>query len=129
MTNYTYSSRDARSITFEDAMDPLSTVRFTRTIAPKTVDGQKLTNVRSDIVVLRNVDPRPAGTYTTTVQEPVSARLILSGSMASAAHMEKELATLLHAVWFNRATLLRGSLPSSVATVAIDPDVVVTPTL
>lgn len=130
MTNFTYSARDARSITFEDALNPNSTIRFTRTVAPKTVDGYKLTNVRSDTVVLRQVDPRPAAgaPYETNVQEPLSARLILSGSVAATVEMEKELATLLHAVWFNRAALLRGSLPSSTAVVTLDPAVVVTPT-
>lgn len=129
MTSYNYSARDARGITFEDALNPNSTIRFSRTIAPKTVDGLRLTNVRSDVVVLRQSDPRgTACVDCTTVLEPLSARLILSGSTANALNTEKALATLLNAVWSNRTVLLRGSLPTSTDAITVDPNLTVTVT-
>lgn len=129
MTTYNYSNRDARGITYEDALNPNSTIRFSRTIAPKTVDGLRLTNVRSDVVVLRQKDPRgPDCVDCTSVLEPLSARLILSGSDKNSPEMEKALATLLNAVWSNRTVLLRGSLPTSSDDIVINPVLTVTVT-
>lgn len=127
MSNYEYSTRDARGITFEDALNPTSTIRFTRVVSPKTVDGVKLINVRSDTVVVRSVDPRFVDCRDcTTVLEPLSYRLITSGSITSKAEGEKALATLLWNVWNNRDALLRGSLPSSTALVTVDPVITIT---
>lgn len=127
MTNYAYSFRDAKGITFEAESDPNSTVRFSRTISPKTVDGLKLVNVRSDVVVLRQADPRgPECTDCTSVLEPLSVRLITSGSRDNTAVTEKMLATLLNTVWANRSVLLNGSLPNSETAIVVDPVLTVT---
>lgn len=127
MTNYAYSFRDAKGITFEAESDPNSTVRFSRTISPKTVDGLKLVNVRSDIVVLRQADPRGAGcTDCTSVREPLSVRTIISASRDNQAVTEKMLATSLKAIWDNRAILLNGSLPNSETAIVVDPVITIT---
>ena len=126
-TNYSFQSRDARGVTLESPLDVNSTIRFSRTVGPKTVDGLKLTNVRSDTVVVRQVDPRSVDcTDCTSVNEPISVRVIISGSTKSSANVQKALATVLNAVWVNRTILLRGSLPPDTALVPIDPDIAVT---
>lgn len=124
MSNYIFQSRDARGITFESPLDVNSTLRFSRTVGPKTVDGLKLTNVRSDTVVVRQVDPRSGDCQDcTSVAEALSVRIIVSGSTASASKLESALATVIKAVWDNRTTLLRGSLPSDTSAIAIDPPI------
>lgn len=124
MTNYVYSFRDARGITFEDGLNPNSTIRFGRTIAPKTVDGLKLTNVRSDTVIVRQVDPRGADCKDcAAVLEPLSARLILTGSRNNKAALVAMLNTLVKAVVDNHDALLNGSLPAPDAVIVIDPAV------
>lgn len=127
MSKFQYSFRDARGITFEDGIDPNSTVRFSRTVSPKTVDGMKLTNVRSDTVVLRQADPRAVDCVDCgSVREPLSVRIITSASQNNYAVTEKMLATALAAVWANRSILLKGSLPTSEALITIDPVLTVT---
>lgn len=81
MSKYLYQSRDARNVTFESPIDPNSTFSFKRAITDKVVNKTPLTNVRSEAVVLRKVDPRGVDcTDCTPLLEPLSARLILSGS-------------------------------------------------
>lgn len=81
MSKYLYQSRDARNVTFESPTDPNSTFSFKRAITDKVVNKVPLTNIRSEAVVLRKVDPRGAQcTDCSPLLEPLSARLILSGS-------------------------------------------------
>lgn len=129
MANYEYSTRDARGITYEDPLNPNSTLRATRSVNPKTVSGLKLTNVKSEVVVVRQVDPRPADcTDCAVVLEPFSVRISISGSPGIAAEEEKALASAIKFAWENRAILMRGSLPSSEAVIVIDPVITVTTT-
>lgn len=123
MDLYIYSARDARGITFEDAQDPNSTIRFTRNVAPKTVDGLKLTNVKTEAIVVRQTDPRSVDcTDCTGVLEPFSVRVSVNGSTRITAQKEKALATALKAIWDNRTVLLRGSLPTSDSSIGVDPN-------
>lgn len=120
MSNYQYQARDSQSITFENPLNPRDIVRVKRTVSPKVVDKLPLTNVRSDVSILRAVDPR-TGTCIdcNQVLEPLSARVILSGS--NAAELKNMWKTISALVFSEIDTLLRGSLPTDNTVIVIDP--------
>lgn len=120
--NYQFSNRDQKGITFEAPLDPTNTIRFTRSVAGKTVDGLRLQNVRSEIIVNRQHDPRLQSCVDcSTVREPLSARITMSGSTASAEEIKHMLNTLVAAVNQNVNLLVHGSLPAMDAAIVIDP--------
>ena len=120
MSNYLYQSRDARNVTFESPIDPHSTFTFKRAVTDKVVNKLPLTNVRSEAVILRKVDPRGAEcTDCTSILEPLSVRLILSGS--NPAELKAMWNTLRKGVDSQIDAMVAGRSVPDNAVIVIDP--------
>lgn len=127
--NYTFSNRDSNSITFEDPLNASSDMRIKRAVSPRVFAGTTVKNYRSEVIVHRepNLMPDCVDPCKPSVEEPVTVRLIVSGSKTQAAILKKMVDTA-YAAWVeNSAALTTGGLPSSSFEPTIDPTVTITP--
>lgn len=77
MSNTKVLRREPNSVTFSDPLDPNFTVRFKTTTSPKSVDGLRLQNYVTEIIINDSVAIIDG---TKTVRDPISARIKCSGS-------------------------------------------------
>lgn len=85
----------------------------------KTVDALKLHNIRTEYVVTR--EQTPIGVADTNIREPLSVRLITTGSDMNQVEIDKMIDTLFAAVNTLRVERAAGRLPSPDTVLVIDP--------
>lgn len=119
MTNYVLADRDQNTVLFEDPTKASSTFRIKRNLGRKLVDELKLHNIRSEYVVAREVTP--AGVTDSNIREPLTVRLITTGSDQNQAAIDKMIDTLFAAVVQLRVERAAGRLPSPDTVLTIDP--------
>ena len=129
MSNYTFSNRDSNSITFEDPLNASSDMRIKRAVSPRVFAGTTVKNYRSEVIVHREPSLMPdcVDPCKPQVEEPITVRLIVSGSRTQSANLKKMVDTAYAAWVANSAALTSGGLPSSSYEPVIDPTVEVTP--
>lgn len=121
--SYVIADRDQNSVLFEDPNNTNSTFRHKRNLGRKDVDGVRLHNIRSEYIVQRT--KQPSGIVDSTIREPLSVRLITTGSDQNQAEIDKMIDTLILAVHANRASRAAGRLIPSDVTLSIDPTITV----
>lgn len=117
--NYVIADRDQNSVLFEDPNNTSSTFRHKRNLGRKDVDGLKLHNIRSEYICMRT--KTPTGVADTNIREPLSVRLICTGSDANQAEIDKMIDTLVEAVKSSRSVRAAGRLLPSDSVIVIDP--------
>lgn len=120
MTNYVLADRDQNVVLFEDPTKASSTFRIKRNLGRKLVDDLKLHNIRSEYVIAREVTPD--GVTDGNIREPLTVRLIASGSDQNQTEIDKMIDTLMAAVIQLRVERAAGRLPGPDTVLAIDPD-------
>lgn len=119
MTNYVLADRDQNVVLFEDPSKASSQFRIKRNLGRKTVDALKLHNIRAEYVVTR--EKTPEGVDDANIREPLSVRLITTGSDMNQAEIDKMIDTLFAAVIQLRVERAAGRLPGPDTVLAIDP--------
>lgn len=117
--NYVFADRDQNSVLFEDPNNVSSTFRHKRNLGRKDVDSVRLHNIRSEYIVQRQ--KTPVGIDNPTVREPLSVRLITTGSDANQVEIDKMIDTLMAAVKATREARAAGRLIPSDVVIEIDP--------
>lgn len=117
--NYVIADRDQNSVLFEDPSKASSTMRVKRNLGRKTVDTLKLHNIRSEYIVSR--ESTPQGVADTNIREPLTVRLITTGSDSNQVEIDKMINTLFAAVNQLRAERAAGRLPAPDTVLVIDP--------
>lgn len=119
MSNYAFADRDQNSVLFEDPTNSSSTFRHKRNLGRKDVDSVRLHNIRSEYIIQRTKTPN--GITDVTVREPLSVRLITTGSDANQSEIDKMISTLIAAVLATRQERAAGRLIPSDTAIVIDP--------
>ena len=119
MTNYVLADRDQNVVLFEDPTKASSTFRIKRNLGRKLVDDLKLHNIRSEYVIAREVTPE--GVTDSNIREPLTVRLIASGSDQNQNEIDKMIDTLMAAVFQLRVERAAGRLPGPDTVLTIDP--------
>lgn len=123
--NFQYVERTRDLLTFENPSKPLNVFNMRRALGNKNLAGYNLQNVRTEVYETDVIDPRSEDcTDCSVVNEPISVRLIVSGSVPAADRLKQMVRNVCAAYIRNESTFTRGSLPSQ--DVVISDNVVIT---
>lgn len=112
-------TRDLLSL--EHPSKPLCHFSFRRALGNKTLSGTTVRNIRTEVYENDVIDPRPEDCADCTeVQEPISVRLIVSGSSAAQPRLLQMVKNVCTAFIENQPVLSVGSLPSNSVVVSDD---------
>lgn len=118
-------TRDLLSL--EHPSKPLCHFSFRRALGNKTLSGTTVRNIRTEVYENDVIDPRPVDCVDCTdVQEPISVRLIVSGSSAAQPRLSQMVQNVCAAFLQNKETLALGSLPNNQVVVSDNAVVTVT---
>lgn len=121
MSNYVIADRDQNSVLFEDPNNTASTLRHKRNLGRKVVDEARLHNIRSEYIIQR--EHTPSGITDLNIREPLSVRVIITGSDGNQAELDKMVDTLFKVVSDSKAVRAAGRLLPSDSVLTINPTV------
>lgn len=123
--SFSFVERTRDLISLEHPSKPLCAFNIRRALGNKNLSGITLRNIRFEVYETDVIDPRPADcTDCTEVQEPISVRLIVSGSSNAQARLQQMVRNVCAAYIQNEAQFAKGSLPSN--SVVISDEAVIT---
>lgn len=125
--DFIFVERTRDLLSLEHPSKPLCHFSFRRALGNKTLSGTTVRNIRTEVYENDVIDPRPVDCADCTeVQEPISVRLIVSGSSAAQPRLLQMVKNVCAAFIENQPTLSVGSLPSNSVVVSDDSVVTVT---
>lgn len=123
--DFIFVERTRDLLSLEHPSKPLCHFSFRRALGNKTLSGTTVRNIRTEVYENDVIDPRSVDCADCTeVQEPISVRLIVSGSSAAQPRLLQMVKNVCAAFIENQPVLSVGSLPSN--SVVISDDSVIT---
>lgn len=99
-------------LSFENALKPMNAFNMRRRVGKKVLGKVTLNNIRTEVYETDVIDPRgPSCTDCTTVDEPISVRLIVSGSAAASERLKQMVRNVSAAFLENEDALTAGRMP------------------
>lgn len=126
---YQLVERTRDLLSFENALKPLNVFNIRRKVGKKVLGKVTLSNIRTETYETDVIDPRgPECADCTTVDEPISVRLIVSGSPAAAVRLKQMVRNVCAAYIENEEGLTKGQLPVNSVDIHSDSDITISHT-